>query len=107
LRPFEDELQQEEGHSDAQISIAVGCHYRVTIRSVPGYASTADDEKQILDGIYRWQEAWNNHDAKAGATLFSEDADFVNVNASFWKGRQAIEDNHARLFAGMFKESTF
>src|SRR4051794_22666896 len=71
------------------------------------YAAGADDEKLIRDGIVRWQEAWNKHDAKAGAALFAEDADFVNVNASFWKGRTEIEDSHARLFADMFKDSTF
>jgi uncharacterized protein (TIGR02246 family) len=71
------------------------------------HADEASDEALIRQGIVRWEEAWNIHDAKAGAALFAADADFINVNASFWKGRPEIEDSHAKLFSGMFKESTF
>ena len=79
----------------------------IQLVSASGHATSADDEKLILQGIARWEEAWNEHDAGAGAKLFAEDADFVNVNASFWKGRKTIEEDHARLLAGMFKKSTF
>jgi uncharacterized protein (TIGR02246 family) len=70
-------------------------------------ADEASDEAIIRQGVVRWEEAWNKHDAKAGAELFADNADFINVNASFWKGRAEIEDSHAKLFSGMFKESTF
>ena len=34
------------------------------------------------------QEAWNRHDAKAYASLFSDDGDCVNVVGWWWKGRR-------------------
>jgi uncharacterized protein (TIGR02246 family) len=41
------------------------------------------------------------------AGLFTLDADFVNVNGHFWKGRDEIEKNHAAPHAMMFKESVW
>ena len=70
-------------------------------------AANNDDEKLIRDIETQWEEAWNRHDMKAGATLFTEDADFINVNGSHWKGRDEIEKKHAALHAGIFKESYF
>jgi len=42
-------------------------------------------------------ETWNRHDMRAFGQLFAADADFVNVTGSWWKGRAAIEKNHAYL----------
>ena len=50
----------------------------------------AEDERQIREITAKWEEAWNRHDMKAGAELFTEEADFVNVNGNLWKGRQAL-----------------
>jgi uncharacterized protein (TIGR02246 family) len=71
------------------------------------FAANVSDEKLIRDVEKRWEEAWNRHDMKAGAALFTEDADFINVNGWYWKGRDEIEKNHAVLHAGMFKDSKF
>jgi uncharacterized protein (TIGR02246 family) len=79
----------------------------VSSSTFAGGTANSDDEKAIRNGVAQWEEAWNTHDAKVGASLFSEDAVFINVNASVWKGRQEIEGGHAKLFAGMFKESIF
>lgn len=35
--------------------------------------------------------AWNAHDMKAFANLFSEDADFVNAYGEWWRGREALQ----------------
>ena len=42
-------------------------------------------------------DTWNRHDMHAFGQLFTSDADFVNVTGSWWKGRAAIEKNHAYL----------
>ncbi|MFB9267189.1 SgcJ/EcaC family oxidoreductase, partial [Bradyrhizobium erythrophlei] len=65
----------------------------------------AEDENALRDVETRWQDVWNSHDMKALAALFTPDADFINVNGHFWKGREEIEKNHAATHTMMFKES--
>lgn len=50
-------------------------------------------------------EAWNRHDAQAFAAPFAPDADFTNVFGMHARGREAIAQFHAPIFATMFKES--
>lgn len=64
------------------------------------------DEAELRALATNWERAWNQHDMKALAALFTEDADFVNVGARHWKGRKEIEAEHsARL--SQFTESTW
>ena len=51
------------------------------------------------------QDAWNGHDAKAYASLFSEDGDCVNVVGWWWKGRAEIEKKLTAGYAFVFRES--
>jgi uncharacterized protein (TIGR02246 family) len=72
-------------------------------------ASAADrsaDEAEIRKVEAQQAEAWNKHDAKAYASLFSEDGDVVNVVGWWWKGRQEIERKLTDAFAFVFREST-
>ena len=61
----------------------------------PAGAQATDDESKIRTIAADWGRAWNKHDMKALAGLFTEDADFVNVGAKHWKGRKEIEAQHA------------
>ena len=54
-------------------------------------ADRARDESEIRQLQARQQDAWNRHDAKAYAALFSDDGDVVNVVGWWWKGRREIE----------------
>lgn len=64
------------------------------------------DEAELRALATNWERAWNQHDMKALAALFTEDVDFVNVGARHWKGRKEIEAQHsARL--SQFTESTW
>jgi uncharacterized protein (TIGR02246 family) len=51
------------------------------------------------------QDAWNRHDAKAYASLFSQDGDCVNVVGWWWKGRPEIEKKLTAAYAFVFRES--
>ncbi|MGH9794913.1 MAG: SgcJ/EcaC family oxidoreductase [Candidatus Acidiferrales bacterium] len=64
------------------------------------------DEEAIRQIPARFEAAWNQHDMNALASLFAEDADFVNVAGTWWKGRQEIEQAHARTHATIFRIST-
>jgi uncharacterized protein (TIGR02246 family) len=58
-------------------------------------AQDTADEGPVKAIAARWEQAWNDHDMKGLAALFTEDADFVNVGARHWKGRAEIEREHA------------
>lgn len=64
-------------------------------------------DEEIRDVVRQWQLAWNAGDMAAAATLFSEDADFVNVAGNHWHGRERIESEHAELHRTQLKGSVF
>ena len=69
-------------------------------------AQSAGDEAEIRDLQARQQQAWNRHDAKAYAALFTEDGDVVNVVGWWWKGRSEIETQLTAAYAVVFRDST-
>lgn len=64
------------------------------------------DEDQIRKVQQQQAAAWNRHDAKAYADLFTTDGDVVNVVGWWWKGRPEIEKKLSFAFQYVFKEST-
>ena len=64
------------------------------------------DEAAIKKLEQLWDENWNRHDPKGMAAVLAEDADFVNVNGAWFKGRSAFEALMTRAHAMQFKEST-
>jgi uncharacterized protein (TIGR02246 family) len=68
----------------------------------PGPQTDVQAIRTVMDGF---MDAWNRHDAKAWAALFSEDSDFTNVRGIGASGRSNIEQFHARVFATIFKSS--
>jgi uncharacterized protein (TIGR02246 family) len=69
-------------------------------------ADDSQDEAEIRDVQKRQAEAWNRHDAKAYAELFTEDGDVVNVVGWWWKGRLQIEKKLTAAYAFVFSDST-
>lgn len=67
--------------------------------------SREQDEIEIRRVQTDQQEAWNRHDAKAYATMFTEDADVVNVLGWWWKGRAEIERKLTDAYVFVFRES--
>jgi uncharacterized protein (TIGR02246 family) len=63
------------------------------------------DEAAIRDVEKHQAEAWNAHDAKAYANLFTEDGDCVNVVGWWWKGRAEIEKKLTDAYLFVFRES--
>jgi uncharacterized protein (TIGR02246 family) len=49
--------------------------------------------------------AWNRHDMEAFGALFQEDATFVNIRGTLWKGRDAIRDLHKQIHATFYRTS--
>lgn len=63
------------------------------------------DEEEIRNLETRQQEAWNKHDAKVYASLFTENGDCVNVVGWWWKGRAEIEQKLTAAYTFVFRES--
>jgi uncharacterized protein (TIGR02246 family) len=68
-------------------------------------SATSDDENAIRQVQTVQADAWNRHDAKAYAALFTEDGDCVNVVGWWWKGRAQIESKLTTVFATAFRAS--
>jgi ketosteroid isomerase-like protein len=85
------------------------------------FGSRAEDP--ATDALTCFSSSWNRHDMQAFGQCFASDADFVNVTTQWWKGREALEKNHAYLHGtiaptdrngitvpqgthGMFKDTT-
>jgi uncharacterized protein (TIGR02246 family) len=82
--------------------IVVGAIFFARVTSA---VAPSSDESAIRDLEARQQAAWNQHDAKAYADLFTEDGDCVNVVGWWWKGRAEIEKKLTDAYAFVFRES--
>ena len=90
--------------SNVPLAVAVLVMAMVCEASALG-ADRARDESEIRQLQARQQDAWNRHDAKAYAALFSEDGDVVNVVGWWWKGRREIERQLQAAYAVVFRDS--
>jgi uncharacterized protein (TIGR02246 family) len=77
----------------------------VFLARITGAAEAANEEGPIRALEVQQQEAWNHHDAKAYAALFTEDGDCVNVVGWWWKGRAEIEKKLTDAYVYVFHES--
>jgi len=76
-----------------------------------GAASTSDDEAhepahrpEQIPSLF--VEAWNKRDPDRIASLFDEDAEFVNVTGLWWHDRGSIRKAHAYGLERIFNDST-
>jgi uncharacterized protein (TIGR02246 family) len=67
---------------------------------LPSVEAAETSPEALVDGFVR---AWNSHDMRAFAGLFTDDADFVNVAGMWWKGRAEIQAKHEESHATRFK----
>jgi uncharacterized protein (TIGR02246 family) len=70
-------------------------------------AAQPSEELRIRSVLEQMQEVWNRHDMDAFSNLFTEDADFVNVIGTHWRGPTAIRDALQREHATIFLNSHF
>ncbi len=66
------------------------------------------DETDVRKVIADFGDAWDHHDAKAMAALHTEDVNFINVFGDWWKTREEVEKNLARIHSegGVMVHST-
>jgi uncharacterized protein (TIGR02246 family) len=64
---------------------------------------SADDEQAIRELLARMRDAWARGDGAAYASVFSDDARYVNAPGARSVGRQAIADSHQKIFDSLLK----
>src|SRR5271170_6411716 len=55
--------------------------------------------------VHQQEAAWNAGDGAAWASVFTDDADFINIRGDVFHGREAIANRHVIIFNGPFKGS--
>ena len=68
---------------------------------LPATAQTSPEDIPAL-----FARAWNDRDPDALASLFDEDAEFVNVTGLCWHDRESIRKAHAYRLERVFNKST-
>ena len=71
-----------------------------------GLAQGSQATSAITKAVSCVETSLNRHDMQAFGQCFSPDAEFVNVVGTWWKGRSAIEKNHAFLYGTIDKSDT-
>ncbi len=70
-------------------------------------AAAATNPQPLIEALLETeQSAWNSNDSATYASVFTENADFINIRGQVFTGRAAIEGVHSTIFAGPFKGST-
>jgi uncharacterized protein (TIGR02246 family) len=75
-----------------------------TVLARPAFAAE-DDSAAIAKMVGDQAMAWNAGDAHAFSADVAEDVAFVNVMGTSFRGREAFEKQHARIFATIYKGS--
>lgn len=70
-----------------------------------GKVKNSNDEIQIKSVIDSFATAWNAHDMNKFAELFINDADWVNIRGSRWKGIEEIKKNHVAVHQRFYSKS--
>lgn len=63
------------------------------------------DSEAVKQVVAAYDDAFNQHDARAVGALFAEEGDFTNMRGSSKHGRSDIEQNYGNLFNGGLKNS--
>ena len=66
--------------------------------------SSADDAA-IKDVVAGFSNGWNTHDAHAMCASLADNVEWVNWRGEPLGTRQAVEDEHAKLFADLYKNT--
>ena len=63
------------------------------------------DDAAIREVVAGFSDGWNRHDARAMCASVAEDVRWVGWRGDVSQGRKVVEDNHATLFADIYKNT--
>jgi len=93
-----------KGLSRAVALVAMVGGFGMSATAQADSAARKDDAaiKQVIAGI---SGGWNNHDAKAMCAPLANNVQWVNWRGEVLHSRKEVEDQHATLFAGIYKNT--
>src|ERR1700716_4371746 len=71
----------------------------------PADSASATDDAAIKQVVAGFSEGWNTHDAHLMWSSLAADVEWVNWRGEAVNSRKEVEDEHAKLFAGLSKET--
>jgi uncharacterized protein (TIGR02246 family) len=63
------------------------------------------DEAAIRQVVAGFSDSWNKHDARAMCASVADDVRWVGWRGDVSQGRKEVEENHAMLFADLYKNT--
>ncbi len=71
----------------------------------PADSATDADDAAIRQVVAGFSNGWNTHDAHAMCMSLADDVQWVNWRGEAVHSRKQVEDVHAQLFAGVYKNT--
>ncbi len=68
-------------------------------------SGTPEDDAAIKQVVAGFSEGWNSHDAHTMCLALADDVQWVSWRGDVSHSRKQVEDDHASLFAGLYKNS--
>ena len=76
-----------------------------TLAARPADSADDADEAAIKQVVAGFSNGWNTHDAHAMCLSLADDVEWVSWRGEVMRTRKGVEDQHAGLFAGLYKNS--
>jgi len=75
------------------------------MRAVAAEDANGADDASIKQVVAGFSNGWNTHDAHSMCASLADNVEWVNWRGEPLGSRQAVEDEHARLFADLYKNT--
>src|ERR1041385_358126 len=97
-------MAASKAQSIAQQTIRARLRFCLT-RRVNERKQMTDNNHSIYELVRALEDAWNSSSSQRFASVFAEDADFINIYAKHYNGREAVDAGHRAIFDTVYKDS--
>jgi uncharacterized protein (TIGR02246 family) len=67
--------------------------------------SRSSNDAAVKEIVAGFSNGWNNHDARAMCASLADDVQWVNWRGEVYSNRKGVEEEHAKLFADLYKNT--
>ena len=87
------------------VAIPMGISSARDAAARPADSAPAADEAAIKQVVASFSNGWNTHDAHSMCMSLADDVQWVNWRGEVLNTRKDVEDQHATLFSGLYKNT--